>query len=483
MWSAWAAISGNYSWEFLDREPDRWSRFPAETEIELEAARKSGQTSLSVSIFDYTYDINLRDGTQRNHSTNRLRRIRRKQTPGVELCFEFLKRACDYEVHERLTRSQQAVAAESAARNELELQAQQLKQALAAESAARNELELQAQQLKQALAAESAARNELELQAQQLKQALAAESAARNELELQAQQLKQALAAESAARNELKLQIQLLEWYYNVFLSRLGIPSMLPTPVAPRSLHIEDGLFLAISAMFQASMVRHRLNHQSDQWCEPPNVVVTRILQVVSGRKVDEYQQARRYRCTEDSHCSPIDGMTAVKCEVEHGWRDLNEYLLFHGTSYTKSNVIAHEGLDAQRGGESVGAMFGRGVYFAQNASKSDFYTTCKDCTTDSCRDCTHAEGERCILLTRVLLGESLIVKHTDRTVQNWIRAPDKPTGGPYDSITAASKDDGGVVDHMEFVVFKDPRMLVQFQVFYRHVAACSCHNCQYRRR
>ena len=441
MWSAWAAISGTYSWEFLDREPDRWSRFPAETEIELEAARQSGQTSLSVSIFDYTYDINLRDGTQRNCSTNRLRRIRRKQTPGVELCFEFLKRACDYEVHERLARSQQAVAAESAARNELELQVQQLKQALGAESAARSELELQLQQRQQAL------------------------------------------AAESAARNELELQIQLLEWYYNVFLSRLGIPSTLPTPVAARSLHIEDGLFLAMSAMFQASMVRHRLNHQSDQWCEPPNVVVTRILQVVSGRKVDEYQQARRYRCAEDSHCSPIDGMTAVKCEVEHGWRDLNEYLLFHGTSYTKSNVIAHEGLDAQRGGESVGAMFGRGVYFAQNASKSDFYTTCKDCTTDSCRDCTHAEGERCILVTRVLLGESLIVKHTDRTVQNWIRAPDKPTGGPYDSITAASKDDGGAVDHMEFVVFKDPRMLVQFQVFYRHVADCSCHSCQYRRR
>ena len=175
-------------------------------------------------------------------------------------------------------------------------------------------------------------------------------------------------------------------------------------------------------------------------------------------------------------------GMTAHKCRPEHGWNDMNEYLLYHGTSFGKSNGIAQSGLDAQRGGQATGAMFGRGVYFAQNASKSDLYTTCSECATEKFQDCRHPQGERCILVCRVLLGESLVLKNSSAEIRSRIRAPDRANGVPYDSITAACRRDGGAVDHMEFVVFKDPRMLVQFQVFYRHEADCSCSCCWHRR-
>ena len=178
--------------------------------------------------------------------------------------------------------------------------------------------------------------------------------------------------------------------------------------------------------------------------------------------------------------CSTIQGMSAPFCR-EDGMVNLNEYLLFHGCPYQVADHVARHGLDPQRGGEVVGAVFGRGTYFAQNASKSDFYTTCSECWSTSCQDCTHAEGERCLLIARVLLGESKIVRQEH--CRGIPRAPVRSDGLPYDSLTALTKADGGQVDHMEFVIFKEQLSLVQYLVYYRHKMTCECHNCRYRNR
>ncbi|CAE7474820.1 unnamed protein product [Symbiodinium microadriaticum] len=117
--------------------------------------------------------------------------------------------------------------------------------------------------------------------------------------------------------------------------------------------------------------------------------------------------------------------------------------------------------------------MFGIGTYFAENASKSDFYTTCEDCHT--CRDCKHAEQERCILVARVLLGETQVTKSRCDSLR---RAPDG-----YDSITAEKRERDGIVDHMEFITYKEQNALVRWLIYYRHKSDCPCHNCRYRRR
>ncbi|CAE7854066.1 Tnks [Symbiodinium microadriaticum] len=195
----------------------------------------------------------------------------------------------------------------------------------------------------------------------------------------------------------------------------------------------------------------------------------------------------RRMRASEDScrGCTPTAGITAFKCEVQPGWVDMNEYLLYHGTSRCNAEQIMARGFDAQRGGESTGAMFGRGVYFAQNASKSDLYTTCDLCEgigNHDFRQCRHAQGERCILVTRVLLGESKTVKNSaDAGGKDQIRAPQREDGTSYDSITALARGEGGVLDHKEFVVFKDRQTLASFRIFYRHDSSCSCNGCQNR--
>lgn len=96
--------------------------------------------------------------------------------------------------------------------------------------------------------------------------------------------------------------------------------------------------------------------------------------------------------------CTPLQDISAMKCDVADGHIELNEYLLFHGCSWKAAKKIKEQGFDAQRGAEGA-AMFGHGTYFAQNASKSDFYTQ-KDFRT----------SERCMLVARVLLGESKVV-------------------------------------------------------------------------
>ena len=130
-----------------------------------------------------------------------------------------------------------------------------------------------------------------------------------------------------------------------------------------------------------------------------------------------------------------------------------------------------------------MGAKFGRGAYFAQNASKSDRYTTCTECPEGAVlKECSHVGGERCIFVVRVLLGESKSI--FDEDCRSRSRAPDRPDGSghPYDSLTAQRRVHGGQVDHMEFVIFKEQMALVQYLIYYRHEPACQCHNCESRR-
>ena len=44
------------------------------------------------------------------------------------------------------------------------------------------------------------------------------------------------------------------------------------------------------------------------------------------------------------------------------------------------------------------------------------------------------------------------------------------------------SPQNGDVVDHREFVVYKEQQSLVRWLIYYRHKSECECHNCKYRR-
>ena len=167
----------------------------------------------------------------------------------------------------------------------------------------------------------------------------------------------------------------------------------------------EEAEHLELLLMFEASMVSHRKSRQSDKWCAKPDVVVTGIEQIMNPFKQPSYEAARREVLGRNPNgCQPITGIAATKCKGALGSNgpNLNEYFLFHGTRYDTVDDILRNGLDPQRGGESVGAMFGRGLYFAENASKSDFYTTCELCSqtgVTSSLECKHPTATRCMLV------------------------------------------------------------------------------------
>ena len=217
-------------------------------------------------------------------------------------------------------------------------------------------------------------------------------------------------------------------------------------------------------------MTQHRESARSDQFCDPPKVEITRLCESINPNIADQYRQARKLLAERRlDGCTPLLGITAFKCAVEDGHVNLNEFLVFHGCPFGAVQSILEKGLDPQRGGEAAGHLFGTGAYFAENASESDFYTTCSECS--SCRGCKHPEAERCILVVRVILGETKAV--TTEDCKSWRRAPDG-----YDSVTAQKRSDGGVLDHREFVVYKEQMALLRWLIFYRHKTDCECHNC-----
>mmetsp|Transcript_78219 Transcript_78219/g.253320 ORF Transcript_78219/g.253320 Transcript_78219/m.253320 type:complete len:846 (-) Transcript_78219:170-2707(-) len=58
---------------------------------------------------------------------------------------------------------------------------------------------------------------------------------------------------------------------------------------------------------------------------------------------------------------------------------DLNEHYLWHGTGPAEAAGIADAGFDIEQAGSSRGALFGRGLYFAESCLKADEYVRADD--------------------------------------------------------------------------------------------------------
>jgi len=307
-------------------------------------------------------------------------------------------------------------------------------------------------------------------------------------VEEQLQESKMRLAEAQLQEPKLGLRLHSIEnqlrWSENQ-LSLTSLRSISALPSAPlgqevTTIDLGEGEpeYDYIVSMFQNSMVEHRKSFDSAEWCEKPKVEVTLIESVVNPVKQPLYELAKEeVKRGNPGGCEPVPGISAAKCQGLTG-SDLNEYFLFHGSSYQQVGEILREGLDPQRGGESAGSMFGKGTYFAENASKADMYTTCDLCTGTS-RECRHPTGQRCMMLAQVLLGSSYPVQQAD---SHRTRAREREGGGVYDSHTALKKDLGGCVDHMEYVIFRDRMALVRFLIYYRHAASCNCKDCFHRR-
>ncbi|CAE7239918.1 Parp11 [Symbiodinium natans] len=455
--------SGQTRWEFLEREPHDWKPVELEASKAIERAHGAGRPHCKVSIHQYTYLIDFKTLTQRNLRTGKERHLRRRSAPTIaQLQWELLD--------ERLQSDQAREELEACQKRLAEMEAE-----LAKERRARQEKEGEL-----AEAEKSHKRQKLEADAysRRLEVELADERQARNQKE------------EELLEAEMSHKRHKLEADANSRRLLSPLPSYSTLAGSFRDcdqveLPSDDPKHSALCGLLRGSMASHREHFASPIWSEAPDVQVSRIEEVVNPAKLRAYKAARGGEVMNRNPvgCIEIPNIEAFKCEAEPRCVDLNEYLLFHACPLDSVSAICRRGLDPQRGGETAGAMFGRGAYFAQNASKSDFYTTCKECSVDaSFRDCNHAMGERCVLVVRVLLGSTFSV--TDQDVRSEsIRAPERENNEPYDSITVQARANRGKLDHMEFVTFDKQLSLVQYVIWYRHTQSCRCHNCKRRRR
>ncbi|XP_059179207.1 poly [ADP-ribose] polymerase tankyrase-1-like isoform X1 [Physella acuta] len=140
--------------------------------------------------------------------------------------------------------------------------------------------------------------------------------------------------------------------------------------------------------------------------------------------------------------------------EENHG--QPNERHLFHGSPFI--NAIVHKGFDERHA--YIGGMFGAGIYFAENSSKSNQYvygigggTGCPVHKDRSCYIC-----QRQLLLCRVTLGKSFL----QFSAMKMAHAPP----GHHSVIGRPST---GGLNYAEYVVYRGeqayPEYLVTFQI------------------
>ena len=209
---------------------------------------------------------------------------------------------------------------------------------------------------------------------------------------------------------------------------------------------------------------------QGSPHCEAPRLTVTRIEKVKSPRLQEKYLaevQDIAGLCNNAGRrgvANALEGSIRAPRVQSFEGIGLNEAMLFHGLPHSVVDRVVENGLDPRNAGSNAGAMFGNGTYLADLSSKSDIYTT------------PNANGERCMLLVRACLGE---VHQATRANRVMMRPPERPDGrGPLDSVLALTQTEGGVVEHREYVVYKEAQLLPQFVIWYKHEPGCACTHC-----
>ncbi|XP_029953506.1 poly [ADP-ribose] polymerase tankyrase-2-like [Salarias fasciatus] len=148
----------------------------------------------------------------------------------------------------------------------------------------------------------------------------------------------------------------------------------------------EDKEFQSVEEEMQSTIREHRDGGHAGGVFSRYNLVK---IQKVCNKKLWERYSHRRKEVTEENH--------------NHS----NERMLFHGSPFV--NAIIHKGFDERHA--YIGGMFGAGIYFAENSSKSNQYvygigggTGCPLHKDRSCYTC-----HRHLLFCRVTLGKSFL--------------------------------------------------------------------------
>ncbi|XP_008113525.1 poly [ADP-ribose] polymerase tankyrase-2 isoform X2 [Anolis carolinensis] len=151
-------------------------------------------------------------------------------------------------------------------------------------------------------------------------------------------------------------------------------------------LSLDDKEFQSVEEEMQSTVREHRDGGHAGGVFNRYNILK---IQKVCNKKLWERYTHRRKEVSEENH------------------NHANERMLFHGSPFV--NAIIHKGFDERHA--YIGGMFGAGIYFAENSSKSNQYvygigggTGCPIHKDRSCYVC-----HRHLLFCRVTLGKSFL--------------------------------------------------------------------------
>jgi len=221
--------------------------------------------------------------------------------------------------------------------------------------------------------------------------------------------------------------------------------------------------------------VQHRQSRKSDVWEAAPILEIRRVEAIFNPRLQRKYElelsdiQGK----LQGQSCTELPELKNNRISANTFDDDCREYFLLHGAPKSKVHGITTGGLDPRRGGESTGNLFGHASYLALNASKADLYTD-EDLRNPETRKC----DERQIVIIRAALGNCY---RTKGTMSNSLHPPYADDGKPMDSVMAETRENGGVVDHLEVMLYSQSQMLPVAVVTYKHVPTCVCALCKRR--
>jgi len=134
----------------------------------------------------------------------------------------------------------------------------------------------------------------------------------------------------------------------------------------------------------------------------------------------------------------------------------VNEFLLFHGTNPSACESICKSDFMVNLAGSHAGSLYGKGIYFGENSSKSDEYASDDPSGIYA--------GLYAMLLCRVTCGR---VQYTDALHPNVDELVHRCTGtSEYDSVLGDREKARGT--YREFIVYNNDQAYPEYVVIYR---------------
>jgi len=155
---------------------------------------------------------------------------------------------------------------------------------------------------------------------------------------------------------------------------------------------------------------------------------------------------------------------------------DCNEYFLFHGLNQKILDKILEAGFDERV--SNLAGMFGCGIYFAEDSSKSSQYSHSSECAQigavysgqgNACTCATALGEERCMLVCRVVMGSPAIQLQATNKEKPLRRPPEREDGTMYDSVLGESRawDNDASLDFREYIVYDRRQCYPEYVILY----------------